>query len=128
LQAEASKPRTDSFEVFGVKFPVEKATRCGILLIVGVQLYLWIHLHELSPKLNEGGHGLGRSMDWRLLNDYIKSVNESQVNAMDAPSEKLRTCNGYAASGQGARIEVCMSLIYREKLEPRVGIELIGSV
>ena len=57
LQGEASKPKTDSFEVFGVKFPVEKATRWGILLIVGIQLYLWIHLHELSPKLKEGDAG-----------------------------------------------------------------------
>jgi hypothetical protein len=57
LQEEASKPKTESFEVFGVKFPVEKATRWGILLIVGIQLYLWIHLHELSPKLKEGDAG-----------------------------------------------------------------------
>ena len=57
LQEEASKPKADSFEVFGVKFPVEKATRWGILLIVGIQLYLWIHLHELSPKLKEGDAG-----------------------------------------------------------------------
>jgi hypothetical protein len=57
LQEEATKPKADSFEVFGVKFPVEKATRWGILLIVGIQLYLWIHLHELSPKLKEGDAG-----------------------------------------------------------------------
>jgi len=57
LQEEASKPKADSFEVFGVKFPVEKATRWGILLIVGIQLYLWIHLHELSPRLKEGDAG-----------------------------------------------------------------------
>jgi len=57
FQEEASKPKTDSFEVFGVKFPVEKATRWGILLIVGIQLYLWIHLHELSPRLKEGDAG-----------------------------------------------------------------------
>jgi hypothetical protein len=57
LQEEASKPKTDSFEVFGVKFPVEKATRWGILLIVGIQLYLWIHLNELSPRLKPGDAG-----------------------------------------------------------------------
>ena len=32
-------------------------TRWGILLIVGIQLYLWIHLHELSPRLKEGDAG-----------------------------------------------------------------------
>jgi hypothetical protein len=51
LQEQASKPKSDEFEVFGVKWPVEKATRWGILLIVAIQLYLWVHLHELSPRL-----------------------------------------------------------------------------
>jgi hypothetical protein len=57
LAQEASKPKTDSFEIFGVKFPVETASRWGIVLIVGIQLYLWIHLYELSPKLKEGDEG-----------------------------------------------------------------------
>jgi hypothetical protein len=79
LQLEASKPKTDSFEVFGVKFPVEKATRWGILLIVGIQLYLWIHLHELSPRLKDGDAGwdvawigVYRSLPARML--FISST------------------------------------------------------
>jgi integrase len=35
------------------------------------------------------------------MNVYVKSVSESQVNAMDALSEKLEICNGYATPGQG---------------------------
>jgi len=57
LAAEAAKPKSDSFEIFGVKFPVESASRWGIVLILGIQLYLWIHLYEISPKLKKGDPG-----------------------------------------------------------------------
>jgi hypothetical protein len=57
LADEAGKPKADSFEVFGVKFPIESAMRWGIVLILGIQLYLWIHLFELSPKLKKGDPG-----------------------------------------------------------------------
>jgi hypothetical protein len=57
FEQEAAKPKFDSFEVFGVKFPVETASRWGIILIVGIQLYLWIHLHELAPRLEAGDPG-----------------------------------------------------------------------
>jgi hypothetical protein len=49
---EAEQNRTgESFEAFGIKFPAEATTRWGILVILGVQLYFWIHLHELARKL-----------------------------------------------------------------------------
>jgi integrase len=35
------------------------------------------------------------------MNVYVKSVGESQVNAMDAPSAKLGTCNNLATNGKG---------------------------
>ncbi len=57
LADEAAKPKPDSFEVFGVKFPVETASRWGVVLIIGLQLYLWVHLHELSPRLKEADPG-----------------------------------------------------------------------
>jgi hypothetical protein len=57
LADEAAKPKSDSFEIFGVKFPVESASRWGIVLILGIQLYLWIHLYEVSPRLKEGDPG-----------------------------------------------------------------------
>ncbi|KAA6465330.1 hypothetical protein DYQ86_05150 [Acidobacteria bacterium AB60] len=47
----------DSFEVFGVKFPIETASAWGIALIIGVQLYFWVHLLELSPRLGEKDEG-----------------------------------------------------------------------
>jgi hypothetical protein len=40
-----------SFEAFGVKFPAQATTRWGIIVILAVQLYFWIHLHELARKL-----------------------------------------------------------------------------
>jgi hypothetical protein len=57
LADEAAKPKSDSFEIFSVKFPVEAASRWGIVLILGIQIYLWIHLYEVSPKLKEGDPG-----------------------------------------------------------------------
>jgi hypothetical protein len=49
---EAEQNRTgESFEAFGVKFPAEATTRWGILVILAVQLYFWVHLQELSRKL-----------------------------------------------------------------------------
>jgi len=57
LEVEAAKTKNESFEIFGLKFPVDTASRWGVVLIVGIQLYLWIHLYELSPKLKEGDEG-----------------------------------------------------------------------
>ena len=76
---EAARAQGDHFEVFAIKFPVESASLWGIVLVVGVQLYLWIHLHELSPKLQEGDAGwdvawvgVYRSLPARLL--YLSST------------------------------------------------------
>jgi hypothetical protein len=56
--AEAVKAHEpDSFEVFGVKFPIQTANAWGIALIIGIQLYFWVHLHELSPRLREDDDG-----------------------------------------------------------------------
>ena len=35
------------------------------------------------------------------MNVCVKSVSESQVSAMDSPSEKLGTCNDHATSVKG---------------------------
>jgi hypothetical protein len=35
------------------------------------------------------------------MNVYLKSVNESQVSAMDALSEKLGICNDHATKSTG---------------------------
>jgi hypothetical protein len=56
LEAEQNR-NGESFEAFGVKFPAEATTRWGVLIILAVQLYFWIHLRELSQKLQPGDAG-----------------------------------------------------------------------
>lgn len=51
LDAEA-KRTGDAFEAMGLKIPAEVAVRCGVLLVIVVQLYLWIHLHEFGNRLD----------------------------------------------------------------------------
>lgn len=48
----------ERFEAFGIKFPAEGTTRWGILLILGVQVYFWLHLRELSANLAPKDPGL----------------------------------------------------------------------
>jgi hypothetical protein len=50
LAAEA-KRTGDAFEAMGLKIPAEIAVRCGVLLILAVQLYLWLHLHEFGNRM-----------------------------------------------------------------------------
>jgi hypothetical protein len=55
---EAEQNRTgDSFEAFGVKFPAEATTRWGVVVVLAVQLYFWIHLHELAQRLQPNAPG-----------------------------------------------------------------------
>jgi hypothetical protein len=56
LETEESRAG-DSFEAIGIKFPAEGVTRWGLLLILGIQLYLFLHLHELTPKLKPTDEG-----------------------------------------------------------------------
>jgi hypothetical protein len=51
LQAEA-KRTGEAFEAAGLKIPAEVAARCGVLLVLGVQLYLLIHLREFGNRLD----------------------------------------------------------------------------
>jgi hypothetical protein len=47
LQENTSK---EGLEVFGVKIPTESTTRWGIILIIAIQLYLWLHLREYRHR------------------------------------------------------------------------------
>ena len=47
----------ESFEAFGIKIPAEATARWGILVILAVQLYLWLHLFELKQKLQPDDPG-----------------------------------------------------------------------
>jgi len=46
-QQETSR---ESFEAFGVKFPKETTTRWGVLVILGLQFYLWLHMAEYRKR------------------------------------------------------------------------------
>jgi hypothetical protein len=60
LAAEAK--RTDeAFEAAGLKIPAEVAVRCGVLLILGVQFYMWVHLYEFG---NRFGRDSGYEVAW----------------------------------------------------------------
>jgi hypothetical protein len=48
---------SDSFEAVGLKVPAQAATLWGEILILGVQLYLLIHLIELSRKIDRSDPG-----------------------------------------------------------------------
>lgn len=40
----------DAFEAFGVRFPVEGTARWGLLVLLGTQLYFWLHLSEYRRR------------------------------------------------------------------------------
>jgi hypothetical protein len=40
----------ETFEVFGIKFPMEATTRWAVLLIISIQGYLWLHLNEYRRR------------------------------------------------------------------------------
>ena len=44
------KNSKETFQAFGVTFPIETTTRWGALLIVALQLYLWLHLSEFRRR------------------------------------------------------------------------------
>lgn len=41
----------ESFQVFGVKIPASATTRWGVMVVLSVQLYFWMHLSELRRRL-----------------------------------------------------------------------------
>jgi hypothetical protein len=55
LDDELAHTEPRQIDVFGIKFPAGAQFEWGIILIVVVQLYFWLHVRELSPRL-EGGH------------------------------------------------------------------------
>jgi hypothetical protein len=47
----------ESFQVFGVKIPARATTRWGVMVVLSVQLYFWMHLSELRKRLRPGDAG-----------------------------------------------------------------------
>jgi hypothetical protein len=49
--ASEQKRTGESFQLFGINFPAEGTTLWGIIVVLGIQLYFWTHLHDLTAKL-----------------------------------------------------------------------------
>lgn len=47
----------ESFQVFGVKIPASATTRWGVMVVLSVQLYFWMHLRELRRRLRPQDEG-----------------------------------------------------------------------
>jgi hypothetical protein len=56
LHDDAAKGQ-EVFEAFGMKFPAGKVTVWGFILILGVQLYFFVYLRQLSGKLRADDAG-----------------------------------------------------------------------
>ncbi len=59
------------------------------------------NLYQLGVKDKDIQAILRHSNVGLTMNVYVKSVAESQVNAMDALGQKLETCNDLATDGEG---------------------------
>jgi hypothetical protein len=55
---QLARNQPKQFEIFGVKFPFEDQARWGIFLILGVFCYYWLHLRELSPRIQPDDAGV----------------------------------------------------------------------
>jgi hypothetical protein len=47
----------ETFDAIGLKLPAEDIVRFGILMVLCVQAYLWVHLREKSSKLQDDDEG-----------------------------------------------------------------------
>lgn len=56
ISSEAAKG-TEVFEAFGMKFPAGQITLWGIVVLLGVQLYFFVYLKQLSGKLAQTDAG-----------------------------------------------------------------------
>lgn len=61
IAGEAAKG-TEVFEAFGMKFPAGQITLWGIIVLLGVQLYFFVYLKQLSGKL--GPTDAGWDVPW----------------------------------------------------------------
>lgn len=58
LEEEVAHSEPGHIDVFGIKFPADSQAQWGIILIVTVLLYFWMHLRELSPRLKAAHSGV----------------------------------------------------------------------
>lgn len=63
--AERLSNRSEQFEAFGMKFPITQVTVWGTVILLGVQLYFFLYLQQLSGKL--GHNDPGWDVPWICL-------------------------------------------------------------
>jgi len=64
---EAQTAATEkSVSLLGFNVPIAQLAQWGSLILLAVQLYLWIHLHEISNKIENGCRGMECCLDWSL--------------------------------------------------------------
>lgn len=57
IVAEHVANRSEEFEAFGMKFPMAQVTVWGTVILLGVQLYFYLYLKQLSGKLGPDDPG-----------------------------------------------------------------------
>jgi hypothetical protein len=58
LDNQIGRYQQEDIEIFNIRFPIEDQARWGIILILALLSYLWLHLHELCPSLQPDHSGL----------------------------------------------------------------------
>jgi hypothetical protein len=61
-----------NIEVIGLKLPNEDLNRWGIVLLLSVQFYFWLHLHELNKKID--GTSPGWDVAWIGMYSSLPAV------------------------------------------------------
>jgi len=61
--------RSEEFEAFGMKFPIAQVTVWGTVILLGVQLYFFLYLKQLSGKL--GPDDPGWDIPWICLDQSL---------------------------------------------------------
>lgn len=67
--AERLANRSNEFEAFGMKFPITQVTIWGTVILLGVQLYFFLYLKQLSGKLRSDDPGW--DVPWIAMNQSL---------------------------------------------------------
>jgi hypothetical protein len=129
LKHSAVKEKADSYSVFGMEFPVEGANWWGIVLVIGIQFYLWINLHEVSPRVKHDDPGwevawigVYRSVQARVL-FIVLTVSLPVVtifvlgNGLFARDKALRTISTYGAAALSLMLSGLITMLAQQLWE-----------
>jgi hypothetical protein len=121
-------------EVLGLKIPAEELAKWGSWLLVAVQLYFWIHLHELNRKLDPSSPGfevawIGIYRSWIAAAAVLTSSCILPIGALWVLYSRARGVDGvapaYAAWSIYAGVLLAIltgerTLRIRRQLKPRI--------